>query len=125
MDFKRNDTTGPIYSESFCDGCGSPARLISVAPLPSPPGANEIIFQCERCQIEFRRQITFETQDRQPRNEYRICCISKGQIVGVLVFLSANDEAALERARQAAAGGRGVELWEGDRLVRQFLADQD
>jgi hypothetical protein len=58
-------------------------------------------------------------------NEYRVRSISKGQIVGVLVFLSANDEAALERARQAAADGHGVELWESGRLVGQFLADPD
>lgn len=51
--------------------------------------------------------------------DYRLYNIIEGRIASARDFQCDDDEAAVERARQLAAG-RPVELWQGARLVRRI-----
>ena len=58
--------------------------------------------------------------------EYRIYAVGAGgQISGVRIFACVDDEQAIQKAQKAAEGHHAVELWERDRLIKQFVANPE
>jgi hypothetical protein len=113
------------YPAVFCDGCGSPTRLVSVFPLLSAPGTDEITGRCEPCGTEHTRRVSSEAGDDARAVEYRIYYSvgRDGHFSGAQIIECFDDDEAIRKAQQAAEGGRIIELWERSRLIKQFLAN--
>jgi hypothetical protein len=124
LGIKSNDISASAYAVVLCEGCGSPTRLVSVFPLLSAPGIDEITGRCEPCGTEYTRRISVKTGGGEQAAEYRIyySVDRDGHFSGVQIIECFDDDEAIRKAQTIAEGGRLIELWERTRLVKQFLA---
>jgi hypothetical protein len=120
---KSNDISASAYPVVLCQGCGLPVRFVSVFPLLSAPGTDEITCRCETCGTEHTRRVSSAGGSEQVA-EYRIYySIGRdGYFSGVEIVESFDDDEAIRKAQEAAKDARVVELWERARLVKQFLS---
>ncbi len=120
---KSNDISS-AYPVVLCQGCRLPVRFVSVFPLLSAPGTDEITCRCETCGTEHTRRVSSKAGGSEQVAEYRIYySIGRdGYFSGVQIIESFDDDEAIRKAQEAAKDARVVELWERARLVKQFLA---